>query len=168
MREHAQHAGESQGRRRVDAQDLAPGDLARHDMAVNEVRNLVVSGISRCSRHLGSSVDSADRRPDHADASAPAAWTRARTMPRFASSILKSLWPNPRAPRSIASAAIQKFSPVAGRPCRSASTCSSRHGLWATPPRAILASAIEPFLNRRTAATETSANAYEARSRILM
>src|SRR5262249_1402739 len=114
--EHAQHAGETQGRLRVDAKDLAPGDLARHDMAVHEARNGVVSGISRCSRHLGRPVDSVDRLPDHADVFAPAAWTRARTMARFANSILKSLWPHPRAPRSIASAAIQKFSRVAGRP----------------------------------------------------
>src|SRR5262245_28053101 len=161
MSEYLQEPGESQSCRRIDPEDRPPGDLARHDMAVGEARHAVVSGISRFSRRFADTVDPADRRPDprldHADA--PEAWARARTMARLASSILKSLWPNPRASRSIASAAARKLSGVARRPRSRASTCRSRHGLWATPPRAILASAIEPSSSRRTAATETSANA---------
>src|SRR5262249_7277811 len=43
-----------------------------------------------------------------------AAWVSARKMPRRASSILKSLWPKPRASRSTVSAARRKFSRVVG------------------------------------------------------
>ena len=106
MREYPQDARESQSFCRVEAEDLSPGDMARHDIAVSQARNAVVGGICCASGDFGGTVDSADLRPDHLDTSAPAAWARARTIARFASSILKSLWPNPLASCSIDSAAV--------------------------------------------------------------
>src|SRR5215467_12326619 len=52
---------------------------------------------------------------------ARAACVSVRTMPRRASSILKSLWPKPRASRSSASAARWKLSRVGGVPTSNAS-----------------------------------------------
>ena len=81
---------------------------------------------------------------------AAAACIKARTMPRRASSILKSLRPKLRASRSTVSAARSKLSRVAGAPLSSASTCGSRHGLCATPPSARRASLIRAALYFKT------------------
>ena len=56
---------------------------------------------------------------------------------------------------------------VAARPVSVSSARVARHGAWATPPQAIRASVTTPSSTLRCAATETIANAKDARSRTL-
>lgn len=62
-------------------------------------------------------------------------------------------------------AAMAKLSRRPRAPIRKSSARLARQGLVATPPSAIRTSAITPSATESAAATETSANSYEARSR---
>src|SRR6266567_1991511 len=66
-----------------------------------------------------------------------------------------------------ASAAWRNVSSVASAPRSVTSACVARHGKCATPPKAMRASRTMPSATSSAAATETSANAYDARSRTL-
>jgi len=48
----------------VDSRDSAPGDLARHDVPVDEAGSVHFRGVLRGARHLGAAVDSTRRLSD--------------------------------------------------------------------------------------------------------
>ena len=48
----------------VDSRDSAPGDLARHDIPVDEAGSVHFRGVLRGARHLGAAVDSTRRLSD--------------------------------------------------------------------------------------------------------
>jgi DNA end-binding protein Ku len=95
-----------------------------------------------------------------------AACVSARAIQRRARSILKVLCAYPLASRSSTSAARANVVALAGCPRRAASACGARHGLCATPPSAKRPSLMVSPSSSSPTATETSANAYESRSRI--
>src|SRR5438874_13736344 len=72
---------------------------------------------------------------------------------------LKRVVLKPLASLSSRSPARLNVVAVAAWPRSAASAEGSRHGLWATPPRARRASLIRPSSSSSAAATETSANA---------
>jgi hypothetical protein len=84
-----------------------------------------------------------------------------------ASGTLNALPASGRAWASSASAAARKLPAVAGVPRSDASASVARQGLCATPPSASRTSWTTPSATWSAAATETSANAYDARSRTL-
>src|SRR6266699_4874301 len=90
-----------------------------------------------------------------------------RTRMLRASGTLNSLPRKGCASASSASAARRKTSSVAAAPRKTDSAFVARHGTWATPPKAMRASRTLPSATSIAAAPETSANAYDARSRTL-
>src|ERR1043166_8513015 len=158
---------------KVAARDPPLGDGRRDHEPVREIGHVVLGGVFRRAGDLGASIDPRSRFAERAgghgaylmrlsdcDCGVPAAaWASARTTPRRASAILKSLWPKPRASRRTTAAARAKVSRVAGAPASASSAARSRHGLCATPPSASRASLIVPPSISRPTATETSANA---------
>src|SRR5262245_52964979 len=183
--EDVEHALHRQRICNVDPLNATPGNGGRDHDAMRETGHIVFGRVLRNAGNFRKSVDPGGRfaemtgeghstppaylmRLSDCDCGVPrAAWPSARRTARRASSILKSLWPKPRAPRSSVSAACAKLSRVGDAPLSCASAARSRHGLCATPPSARRASLIlSPSISRPTA-TDTRANAYDRRSRIL-
>src|SRR5215472_4104697 len=154
------HARESLGGARVDPDDPAPRDLALDREQVERAGEAMLVGIGGRACDLlrpvpavsGLANDPAFDDGGHR-ASARSSSVRVMTLP--ASGTLYALSRNGTASASSAEAAARKLSSTAG------------HGLCATPPRAIRASATTPSRRCSAAATETSAKAYDARSRTL-
>src|SRR5437016_5698597 len=116
----------------VYAFDTALRDGAGDDSPMREIGNVVFGSILRLTRDFGGSINAVDRFSNvarHGCTSNLADCVSARTIARFASSILYSLWPKPFAPRSSASAVSRKFSGVAGFPVNNDSASFRRHGL---------------------------------------
>src|SRR5215472_2606199 len=166
------HARESLGGPRVDPDDPAPRDLALDREQVERAGEAMLVGIGGRACDLlrpvpavsGLANDPAFDDGGHR-ASARSSSVRVMTLP--ASGTLYALSRNGTASASSAEAAARKLSSTAGRPRRASSAFAARHGLCATPPRAIRASATTPSRRCSAAATETSAKAYDARSRTL-
>jgi len=78
---------------------------------------------------------------------------------------LEPLWASGRASSMARSPAVAMACGSGARPTSAASLRVSRHGIGATPPAANFASTIMPFSTRSTAATDTTANSKDARSR---
>ena len=55
-----QHARHPEGLNRVDPRDPPPGDRTGHDIAVDEVRDVVLGRVLRAARHLRAAVNPAD------------------------------------------------------------------------------------------------------------
>src|SRR5262249_48659169 len=157
------------GSRGINPLDSSFGHVARHHKSVGDVWHGVFKGVLRIARDLRGPVNPVDGLADiggcHAVLPIRAACCNARTTARRASSILKVLWAKPCAPRMMVSPTASKWSLVALIPFNMASASRFRHGLWATPPSARRVSVIVSPSIRSAAATDTSANAYEARSR---
>src|SRR6185295_16556316 len=119
MGEDLQHAGDRERAGHVDAADPPAGDLAGNHVAVDQMGHVVLRRVPGLAGDLGVAVDAAHWSTDvsrrHRGARA-AASPSARTMARFASSILKALWANPRASRTTKSAARSNAARVAGWP----------------------------------------------------
>src|SRR5262245_58248188 len=110
---------------------------------MREAWNVELRGIFGSAGDLGDAVDAGGWGADvflHGDAQAiflwdcdcgvpRAAWLSARTMARRARSILKVLWPKPRASRRTRSAARANVASSAFCPRSAASACRFRHGL---------------------------------------
>src|SRR5947209_2328388 len=178
VREHVDHAFDGKRFAGVDARDPAFCNARGNERTVRKIVSRVFGGVFRRAGHLGAAVDArrryADvgRRAAHRiflsawDCGVPrAAWVSARTIARRASSILKALCGKPRALRNSASAARRKISSSGFCPSSTASASRSRQGLCATPPSAKRACLIVPPSNSTPTAIETSANAYDSRSR---
>src|SRR5579871_5395413 len=98
---------------------------------------------------------------------APPTVSSARTTALRSSGILKALPASGVASASAPAAAARKLSTPGAAPTSAASLWRRRQGRAPTPPAASLASMIFPFSIRRHAATETTANSNDARSRTL-
>ena len=116
--------------------------------------------------HPGGMPDRIEHRPGRADDPDLADPLRADGV-ELVSGTLKAFWPVGVACASSASAAAPNEAAVAGRPRSAASARVTRQGFAATPPRAKRTSVRMPSCTTSTAATDTSANAYDARSRTL-
>src|SRR5262245_2174566 len=139
VRKHVEHAVDRQRIRGMNALDPPLGNGGRDHETMRQAGHVVFGGVFRKSGNLRVSIDAGGRLAEVAggghgalpahlirlsacDCGVPrAAWVSARRMPRRASSILKSLWPKPRASRSTVSAACRKFSRVARAPLSCAS-----------------------------------------------
>ena len=88
-----------------------------------------------------------------------AASVSARTTIRRASSILKALSPDGRAPTSAAAAAWRKCSEFGRAPASAVSAARARHGFAATPPNASRASVMTPSSMCSQVAAVTTAKA---------
>src|SRR5262245_17098179 len=124
----------------------------------------MLESVRRLAADLERAVDTIQGLADHECSTAHASVSQSV---RLASSILKSLYPRPTAPSSAFSAANRNVSIVGGLSIKAVSASSERHGLVAMPPNATRADVIARRSFATTTATETSANAYDARSRTL-
>src|SRR5689334_13066087 len=168
MSHHVTHTGGSLGARRIDARD-APSTYGRTDDAAVEGLSCfpLLVRVRGLAGYLQRAVDAIDGMSDHDALLTCAACASVRQSVRLASSILKSFSPYPIAPASAASAASRNVLIDASWPISATSASNERHGLCATPPKAILAAVINSFSVATITATDTSANAYDARSRTL-
>ncbi len=110
MGQHQAHAGQCLGRGGVDARDSATGDAARDHRAVEQPRHLGFGGIAGLAGDLERAVDAVQRLAEWRVGAVhrtvpPAASVSARTMARWARSILKALSASGCAPCSRRSAA---------------------------------------------------------------
>src|SRR4029077_8613565 len=144
--------------------DAPADDRALHQSRAREAGKVHVDGVGGGARHLESPVDAIQRGADDitggrcAHIFASLAVAKARTMERFASSILNPLCSRATAPASAISAASRNASSLALRPARLCSASIARHGLVAMPPKPSLAARmVSPSRSRMTAA-EASAN----------
>ena len=173
VRKHVEHALDAQGGAEIDACDATLCDCRRYNAAISKAWHVELGGIFCGAGDLREAVDagsgSADVRChgraqtiflDDCDCGVPAAaCSRARTIARRASSILKLLCAKPMASCKMTSAASPNAVRLGCRPSRVCSASGTRQGLWATPPKATRASFIAPASILRAAATETRAKA---------
>src|SRR6266849_7981282 len=158
----------------VDRHDAAPGDRALHRERVRHAFDRVLEGVGRCAGDLLWTIDAVQRRANgsygevhHRFSSFSVRSSSVRTRTLRASGTLNALSRSGRASTSSAPAARRNVSSVAGAPRSAASALVARHGTCATPPKAMRASRTRSSARSMAAATETSANAYGARSRTL-
>src|SRR5689334_13863264 len=132
----------------MNVSNTASGDRRGDDKTKGQSGYDVLGGVFRCAGNLRLPVDPGRRlaqiagtqvghigsahltRLSVCDCGVPfAAWLKARTMARRASSILKSLWPKPRASLRTLAATCVNDSRRGGAPINCASARRSRHGL---------------------------------------
>src|SRR5436305_11305059 len=158
------------GIRAVNTRNSPFGHGAANGHGMRHALHGVVSGVAGLSGNFQVSIFSADPRtygcahdwPSALDCTALAS---ARTMARFASSILNPLYLCATAGFMAASAAAWKVLSSAALPVRTCSASGERHGLVATPPSTSRAAWILLPWSSRAAPAEASANSYDARSR---
>ena len=139
-------------RRILGGEPRTAGDLQRSVDAIQwsaDVSARIFQRIGGRVRHV--TRDGRDHllHDTHRAPSSPSISPSTLTTVRLASSILKWLWANVRAPASSASMAKRSCSRVAGASRRWRSASMARHGLWATPPSASRTSVDAPILRRR-------------------
>src|SRR5262249_45087981 len=145
-------------------------DRRPDDKTVERLADVVVPMLERVCRFpadLERPVDAIHRLSNHRVLFHSASTTRARVSHsvRFASSILKSLCPRPTAPAKACSAANRYVSIFSGLPMSADSAATERHGFVPIPPNATRADEIRLRSLATITATDTSAKAYDARSR---
>src|SRR6185437_8568815 len=151
----------------IDRGDPAAGYLGADDLGVGQVRRRDLAAVSRCAGDLSRALDPghilADESAHHASPSVSV--LSARTMARCVSSTLNAFIGRGMASASSWRAASAKLAALAGLPSSAVSARRARQGLVATPPSASRTSATVPSWIRTAAATDTSANSYDSRSR---
>src|SRR4030095_10084115 len=137
---------------------------ARHQNSGGESGERDGDGIGGGTRHLETPVNPIQRSADDASGGCCSAHTfaslavaNARTMVRFASSILKWLCSRATAPANAISAASRNAASVALRRARICSASTARHGFVAIPPRPSLAARIVLPSRSRAQAADASA-----------
>src|SRR5262249_28974062 len=151
----------------VDAADAAAGDGRDDERRMEHAVVRGLAGVAGGAGHLERRLE-ARRGPGFGRGhAAPPTSSSARRTLRRRSSSLNPLWLSGRAPSPARLAAARKASSLAPAPTSAASAAPSRHGLVPTPPAARRAAAITPSSTCSAAATETTANSNEARSRTL-
>src|SRR6185295_3758275 len=164
-----EHTRHGQGPGGVDRANRPPGDNRRHGPYVRGPVGRVLEGVPGPARNLVRPVHPPRHEPAPAGA-APAGPVRAssqsiRTMTLRARVSLNALPGSGAAAASSASAARPNHCAVAGRPASTRSAVRARHGTGATAPMASRTSLTTPPATSSAAATDTTANAYEVRSR---
>src|SRR5436190_4025160 len=165
MRDHGEHAGSLLCRSGIDLGNLPLSNGAQNEHAVGHILDLEFSGVSSATRHLEPAIHATHWRPDrllhighftspcrmHLQFAGCAysifpALVRARTMTRFASSILNALCFCALAPSSAAFAAVTYASSPGLFPTSAFSASAERHGFVAPPPSATRAALLYPSL----------------------
>ena len=137
VRDDGQHARCALGGVHRDVTDSPARHRALHQNGVGEAGKVHVDRIGGGTHHLEPPVDAIQRGADDINGGccahrfASLAVANARTMVRFASSILKWLCSRATAPANAISAASRNASSVALRPVRICSASIARHGLVA-------------------------------------
>src|SRR6266705_1591201 len=155
VREHGDDTRKPTRGARVDRPNPTPGNRTLNRERIRHAFDRVLESICCRASDLLGTIDAVQR----------CAYGSYGETQHWSSSSMRSS--SGRASASSASAAWRNVSSVASAPRSVTSAFVARHGKCATPPKAMRASRTMPSATSSAAATETSANAYDARSRTL-